>query len=82
MEGRHSLHVALLLSGVRDLNIEGNRNNIEDILFQRFSVPGQHIEQIEFFGEQMMVLHMIHKLLLPLFEDLLAVGVLRRLPKC
>lgn len=76
------MHVALLLSGVRDLNIEGNRNNIEDILFQRFSVPGQHMEQIEFFGEQMMVLHMIHKLLLPLFEDLLAVGVLRRLPKC
>ena len=76
----HGLCVSLRAQ-IRDLDVKSHGHQIENVLFYLFAVSVHHMEKVVLFGEQVMVLKMVHKLPVSLFILFLPGWVLSRLPE-
>ena len=61
-EWQQCLVVCLLFLDVWHLDIECYRGNVKDIFFLQVAVLLQHMKKVVLFGEQLMVLDVVHHL--------------------
>ena len=70
-----------LRAQIRNFDVKCHGHQIKHVFFDLFAVSVHHMEKVVFFGEQVMVLKMVHKLPVTLFILFLPGWVLSRLPE-